>query len=442
MNIKRDQEEGAPLSTKKVLATWLPLVASWLIMSLVTPAINAVIARLSDSEINLAAYGSVAFPIAVIINAPGVMLLAASTALSRDWENYLKLRKLTLLIGLFLSVLHLCIAVTPIYDFIVNFLLDVPKEIVEPGRMSLLCMVPFSFGIAFRRFQQGAMIRFGHSKMVWETTVARLIVVGVMLTIGMVVKTIPGALLGGLTQGLGILAAAIYAGLRIRKIKPEIQAAPKIENPLTVKQFLKFYFPLALTTTLLMLWQPLISATVSRMPDPLESLAIWSVISGVLSTLRSPGMAYRETVVAMLDEPKGFQILRKFTLVGSIILIGLSALFVFTPISEFWFSKVAYLDPDIVRIAQISLAIGIPLSFFRIYLSFFEGIIVHQGKTNTVAEAVVIFLVSLITILIPGVFIESYKGVYVASTAYVFANFVQTLWLMLRSLKIRKKFFG
>jgi hypothetical protein len=440
MTSKNTKRICASLSNKRILTTWLPLVGSWLIMSLESPAINAIIARLQDSEINLAAYGSVAFSIAIIINAPAIMLLAASTALCRDWKTYLKLQKFSLIIGIILSAIHLSIAVTPIYDFIVNVLMDVPEEIVEPGRIGLICMVPFSFGIAYRRFQQGVMIRFGHSKMVWETTLARLVVVVIVLIIGMVVKTIPGVLIGGLSQGLGVVAAAIYAGLRVRKITPEIQAVPTVDIPLTLKYFLKFYFPLALTSTLLMLWQPLISAAVSRMPDPLESLAIWSIISGVLNSLRSPGMAYREAVVALLDEPEGFRVLRKFTLIGSIILISYSILFVWTPLSEFWFSRIAYLESDLVRVAQISLAIGIPAGLLRMYLSFYEGIIMNKGRTNTIAEAVVVFLVAVILILLPGVLLGSIKGVYVASAAYLFANLVQTVWLMLRSRRLRKEF--
>ena len=426
------------LSTKQILKTWLPLVGSWLLMSIEQPAINAIIARLADAEVNLAAYGSISLSIAIIINAPGIMLLAASTALCKDWETYRKIGKITLLIGGILSAIHLSVAVTPIYDFIVNVLMEVPAEVVEPGRIGLICLAPFSFGIAFRRYQQGTMIRFGHSNLVWETTLARLVVVCVILAIGMVVKTIPGTLLGGLAQGLGVLASAIYAGIRIRKIKAQIQAAPVIENPLTLKQFFKFYIPLALTSTLLMLWQPLISSAVSRMPDPLESLAVWSVVSGLLNTLRSPGMAYREAVVALLDEPKAFQVLRKFTLLGSAVLVGFTALFVLTPMSEFWFSTVASLTPEIVPVAQTALAFGIPVGCMRMYLSFFEGIIVSQGKTNAIAEAVVVFLFALSIVLILGVVLESYKGIYIATAAYLFANLTQTVWLMLRSRKSRK----
>ncbi len=92
-------------------------------MSIELPAINAIVARLANPEISLAAYGGVVFPIALIIEAPVIMLLAAATALSRDWASYQKLQKITLWMGGVLMALHILIAVTPLFDFITNVLL-------------------------------------------------------------------------------------------------------------------------------------------------------------------------------------------------------------------------------------------------------------------------------------------------------------------------------
>ena len=60
-------------------------------MSLELPALSAVIARLPNPDINLAAYGGVVFPLALILESPIIMLLAASTALSKDCASYQRL---------------------------------------------------------------------------------------------------------------------------------------------------------------------------------------------------------------------------------------------------------------------------------------------------------------------------------------------------------------
>lgn len=425
------------LTIKRVLKTWLPLVASWMLMSIELPTINAIVARLADPEINLAAYGGVVFPIALTIEAPVIMLLAASTALSRDWKSYQRLKKITLLMGGLLSGLHVLVALTPIYDFVVNVLLGAPEAVVEPARIGLLLLSPWTLGIAYRRFQQGAMIRFGRSHMVGETTLVRLVTVVVVLTAGMISESIPGATLAGLAQGLGVSFEAIYAGLRVRGIRLEIRQAPPAEKSLTLKRFSVFYLPLALTSSLWLLWQPLISASVSRMPEPVESLAVWSVITGLLFMFRSPGMAFNEAVVAMLEIPGSFQILRRFARWASMITLVLALGIVLTPLSRIWFTYIANLEADIVPSAMGALAIGVPLTFISMYISFFQGIIVNREKTGPVAEAVVMFLITLVIVLITGVVTEAFKGVYVASAAYTAAHISQALWLALRSRKQR-----
>src|SRR5512139_2723002 len=84
--------ETPALKLRTVVKTWWPLAASWLLMGAEGPAIAAVIARLPDPRINLAAYGGIVFPLALIIESPIIMLLAASVALSRDCASYRKVR--------------------------------------------------------------------------------------------------------------------------------------------------------------------------------------------------------------------------------------------------------------------------------------------------------------------------------------------------------------
>lgn len=435
---QNDLGQDTKLNFRRIMKTWLPLAGSWLMMSIELPAINAIIARLANSEINLAAYGGVAFSVALTIEAPVIMLLAASTALSRDWQSYQKLRKFTLILGGSLSALHLIVAVTPLYDFVVNVLLQVPEEVVEPARIGMICLIPWSFGIAYRRFQQGAMIRFGYSKIVGEVTLVRLVTVSIVLTVGIILKTIPGTLLAGLAQGLGVTLEAAYAGLRVRKIIPEMKAAPPAEKQLTLKRFIRFYFPLALTSSLWLLWQPVISGAVSRMPDPLESLAVWSVVTGVLFVFRSGGVAYNEAVVALLEEPNSFPALRRFARIVSAIISAIVIAFVISPLSHFWFSSIANLTPEKAEIARMTITMGIPLGLFSMYISFYQGIVVNQERTGVVAEAVGMFLVGLLIVLVMGIITEAYKGVYVASAAFTIAHLTQVVWLMWRSRKQRQ----
>src|SRR3990172_7197941 len=152
-----------PLPLARILRTWWPLAASWMLMGAELPALSAVVARMPDPKINLAAYGGVVFPLALIIESPIIMLLAASTALSKDMASYLKLRRFMMVSGGLLTAFHALLAFTPLYYVVVEGILGVPQEIVQPARLGLMIMLPWTWSIAYRRFNQGALVRFGLS---------------------------------------------------------------------------------------------------------------------------------------------------------------------------------------------------------------------------------------------------------------------------------------
>ncbi|MGC9311827.1 MAG: hypothetical protein ACP5IA_03970, partial [Sediminispirochaetaceae bacterium] len=78
------------LTQRRILIFWIPLAAMWLFMSVEQPGINAVIARLADPKINLAAYG-ITISLSLIIESPIIQMLTAATALSDSRHNYRKL---------------------------------------------------------------------------------------------------------------------------------------------------------------------------------------------------------------------------------------------------------------------------------------------------------------------------------------------------------------
>ena len=57
-------ETASPLSYRRIINTWWPLAASWLLMGVELPILSAVMARLLNPAINLAAYGGIVFPLA------------------------------------------------------------------------------------------------------------------------------------------------------------------------------------------------------------------------------------------------------------------------------------------------------------------------------------------------------------------------------------------
>ena len=91
--------ESSGPTLRQMLGLWLPLAASIIMMVLEPSTINVALGRTLDPELALAAYG-VAFSLALLVEAPIIMLLDASVARSLDREAFRLMRRFTLLLGL------------------------------------------------------------------------------------------------------------------------------------------------------------------------------------------------------------------------------------------------------------------------------------------------------------------------------------------------------
>jgi hypothetical protein len=305
---------------------------------------------------------------------------------------------------------------------------------VEPARIGLAIMLPWTWTIAYRRFNQGVMIRFGHSRSVGAGTVVRLSAGMTVLLVGLAIGTIQGIVVATAAVAVGVTSEAIFAGRVVRPVlRNELASAPPVSPPLSYAAFFAFYIPLVLTALLSLLAQPIGSAAISRMPEPVSSLAVWAVVTGLVFMVRSLGIAFNEVVVALLDEPGSRLVLRRFTGILVVSTTGLLVLIAATPLSRFWFQGVSALPPDLAALARVGLWIALPLPALSALQSWYQGQILHSRRTRGISEAVVIFLVVDAAILIAGVLWGGAIGLYVGLTAMVMSMAAQTGWLGVRA---------
>ena len=399
-------------------------------MGLELPVVSAVMARLADPEIHLAAYGGIVFPISLLIEAPVIMLLAASTALSKDWNAYRFLRRFMLQMAGSLTLLHILVAFTPLYDVVVVDVLGVPNEIVEPGRLGLMLMTPWTAAIAVRRFQQGLLIRFGHTRSVGIGTALRLSANGTILTLGLLVQDVPGIVVGTAAVSLGVLTEAMFIHLRVQPLVKILRTQSSLTaESLTLGQLMTFYLPLAVTPLLTLLALPIGSAALSRMPRALDSLAVWPVLAGLSFTLRSFGLAYQEVVVALLDKPGTIHPLSRFAQILALATSGLLLLVASTPLAHIWFADIAGLSPDLVTLGTTAIWLATFMPALSVIESFFQGMLVQSRRTKAITQAVVVYLFTNASVLIAGTYYGQVTGLYIGVMAVVLGHSFQSIWL-------------
>jgi hypothetical protein len=416
-----------PLPLPHIFGAWWPLAASWLFMSIEQPLVGAVIARLADPTVHLAALGGIVFPLSLIIEAPIIMLLAASTALSKDRQAYRLIYRFMMITSLLLTLLHALLAFTSLFDLLIVGLLRPPAEVVEPARWGLMIMLPFTWSIAYRRFHQGLLIRHGRSLSVSVGTAIRLLALVSGIFVGLQLGA-PGIVVGTLGIAAGVIAEAVFIGWQVRPVvRSDLPKVP--ETPLTWAAFSRFYTPLALTSLLLLAVQPLGSAALSRMPAALASLAAWPVLAAFVFLFRGLGMAYNEVVVALLDERGAWRSLRRFSLLLSLTMTALLLLVALTPLAHGFFARVMGLEPALASLAGSGLLLALIWPALTVYQSLFQGVLMHSGKTQHITQSVVVSLTVSATLLVGGALLGTLPGLYVVTTAFVAGSAAQVLYL-------------
>jgi hypothetical protein len=299
-------------------------------------------------------------------------------------------------------------------------------------------MIPWTFSIAYRRFNQGILIRFGHSYTIGIGTAVRLATDIIVLIIGLIIQTIPGIIIATTGVALGVINEAIYVYLVSRSvIKQNLFSVSQTTQILTRKSFLKFYIPLSLTSLISLLANPIGSAAISRMPNALASLAVWPALTGVILMSKSFGIAFNEVVIALVDIPKSSQKLKQFSILLAVINTIILFLVAATPIADFWFSKLSGLSPFLSEMARISLWIALPLPALSVFQSWFQGTILYGRKTRSIAEAVIVYLIISTAILFIGIEIGKIPGIYFSVFALTIGTIAQISWLFIKSKKIR-----
>lgn len=423
-----------PLTLRRVFRTWWPLAGSWILMALELPAISAIMARLAEPRISLAAYGGIVFPLCLLIEAPIIMLLAASTALAKDQQSYRLLRSFMIWSGAGLTAIHLLVTLTPLYGFVAGSLINAPEEIRGPARIGMLIMLPWSWAIAYRRLQHGVLIRFGRSYQVGIGTVIRLSSNILVLVIGYLIGSFPGIVVGTAAIAVGVTCDAGYAWLAVRPVlRGDVRAAKPQPQPLTWRKFFRFYWPLAATSLIHFMTLPIGSAAISRMPRALDSLAAWPVIGGLTFTLRCLGLAFNEVVVALLDEPQAAKMLRRFAILLSFATSLLMLVIAASPLAAVYFGRISGLSAHLTVLAGQGIWFAILLPLLGVHQNLHQGVLVHSHRTRAITEAVIIHVMASTSFLLFGIYHQGFTGLFVALTAAVIGSSCQVFWLWFRS---------
>ena len=399
---------AAALSQSRILRLWLPLAGTWLMVASEGPILAAVIARLPDPKPNLAAWG-VALAVAMVVEAPVIMLLSAATALVHDRGSLLRLRRFTHGLNALLTATMLLLLVPSLFEFVSERLLGLPEDVGQRTHLTLLLLLPWPAAIGYRRFYQGILIRRGLTRLVAYGTVVRLSTMATIALLGASTGRLEGAAVGGLALSAGVVTEAAAARWMSWRCVNEVLRAgdrPLADDPTrSLAPLATFYWPLATTSFLGLGIQPLVTFFIGHGRAPLESLAVLPVVNALVFLPRSLAFALQEVGIALIGErQEGYPALRRFA-VGLSVALGVAFLLVvWTPLAGLWFGPVSGLPAELAQLALLPVRILALLPVLTVIQSLQRAVMVHSRRTAPVTwatglEVFVVALVLVVTIL-------------------------------------------
>lgn len=389
-------------------------------MSIEGPLIAAVIARMSQPKENLAAYG-IAFAFALIIEAPVIMMLSASTALVQNPQSFHKLRRFTYWLNGLITISMLILLIPQIFDGLLLGLMHLDATVVRLTYPALFILLVWPGAIGYRRFYQGILIRYGYTRRVAYGTVVRLISMAATVALFYKLNLFPGAYLGAAALSVGVTFEAIASRLMAREALKQIFSTTQENDSrekLTYGSITQFYYPLALTSILGLALQPALTFFMGQGRHALESLAVWPVVNSFVFIFRSFGLSYQEVAISLMGRKgENYHQLKRFAQMIAGFVSGSLAIIALTSLLIVWMRDVSGLHPDLAQFTFRPVHILILMPAFSVWISFQRAVLVVRRSTGPITGATAIEVGSAIIIMYLMVFYSPLSGVLGASIA-------------------------
>ena len=168
----------------------------------------------------------------------------------------------------------------------------------------------------------------------------------------------------------------------------------------------------------------------------LESLAVLPVVTSFVFIFRALGLSYQEVIIALIGEKKaGFNLLLKFALILSGILVLLLGLFAFTSLADFWFKTVSGLSISLTDFARAPLMIMFFFPALTVLISIQRGVLVSAKNTKPITIATATEFLAIVISLFIFVYYMNLVGAVAATIAFVAGRLASNFYLLSHSIE-------
>ncbi len=191
-------------------------------------------------------------------------------------------------------------------------------------------------------------------------------------------------------------------------------------------QLWKQFIPLSLSDVAMALGDPLTTTTLAHLADSRINLAAVGVAKTIAIFCESPIIMLLHASNALAPTQASRQALWKFTLIASgamSLLLALTSIpAIFTIVGEGWLGVTPNLSPTVRSVLMITILWPLTIGWRR----YFQGLLIHSGQSNAVAQAGMIRLLVVVAILIGGL-VFKFSGAIVAGMSLVWGVIAEAI---------------
>jgi len=418
------------LGQRKLLALFVPLALSNLLMAVTETMANAGIARLPSPENSLAAFG-VVLSIAILIEGPVIMLIQAANALVVDFRSFRMTYWFTISLSLGLTAVHGIIAFTPLFDVVFRDVIGLPPAIAELARPAFALMLPWTPAIGWRRYFQGVLINHGKtSPFVWGT-ILRVVSLAAVMGVGVAFTRATGVIVGAAAMSISVMVeAALITAATIVLLRDERRdwavrgwgavfswtpRPPAVDGSLkslTLPELLRFYWPLALTSMAAIVGRPILSAALARSAQPDLSLAAWPVIWATVMLFFGPAQMLQQLVIRYSQPREQLRQVRRFVVSVALVFTAAFGVIALSPMAHWYLESIVGVRGQVLSITADALPLVAVLPVFYVAQNYFYGLLIKRRVTLAVNAGAVANLVGLSSFMFAAVMLTRVTGAY------------------------------
>ena len=383
------------LRPARLLAVWMPLALTFLLVTGSTPVVNAAINRLPGGPhpAELAAF-AIFLSVLIVIHSPLFVAREIAIKLSRHRGGAQRALRFMLGVAAVVSVVEVVIGFTDLGHHVLRrFSTD--QSVVRGAHEAFRWIWPAPFVIAIRGVYQAHQISADDTLFVGLGTLVRL---GFTAVFGFWIAPrvgLTGPVLGAVCIGVGIVIEAIITVWRTHGIgKPEVE----YDDP--GPSAFQFAIPLIVANSLGLLASLFYLKIAGLVPEAVQksSLAAFQEVKPLHWLLAAGAFALQSLTTAKVRRTEDVRPMLRFSVMVGGGLTAALALIAFTPL-RYWILidlMGERADGDVVRFALPALMLAAPMPIFTAIRFALRGVLISRGRARPIT------LTNLATLAILG----------------------------------------